>query len=104
MVIYDGLSLSSSLGGEHFIGHWGPLEWVRCSSKTRHIIAVFSHISFKTQSPTEKSASLGKCHLIAWWHFLGRKGSGASKAKRVRAGAHWTWTQVVFGGRLPQWN
>lgn len=26
------------------MGHWGHTEWVRGSSKTRHVIAVFSHI------------------------------------------------------------
>lgn len=54
MVIYGWLSLSSSLGGEHFMEHWGPLEWVRCSSKTRHIMAVFSHIQPHDIEPNRK--------------------------------------------------
>lgn len=69
------------------MGPRGPSEWVRCGSKTRHIIAVFSHIQPHAQSPTGKSASLGKCRLITWWHFPGQAGSGASGARTGRAGA-----------------
>lgn len=46
--------------------HWGPLESVRCSPKTRHIVAFFSHTNFRIQGPTEKSTWLGTCHLITW--------------------------------------
>lgn len=81
--------------------HRGPSEWVRCGSKTRHIIAVFSHVQLHAQSPTEKSASLGKCHLITRWPFPGRKGQVLPRLRQVVQVLAWTWTQVAFGTCLP---
>lgn len=85
------------------MGHWGPLEWVRCSSKIRRIIAIFSHIQLHDAEPNRKV-------YFAWKvspNYMGgtspgRKGSGASKAERGHAGADKTWTQVAFGACLPR--
>lgn len=76
------------------MGHRGHTEWVRGSSKTRHVRAVFSHIQLHDTECNRKV-------YLAWnasanytgGTSLGRKGSGASKVARGHPGADWTWTQ-----------
>ena len=55
------------------MGRRGHTEWVRGSSETRPVTAVFSHISSTTQSATEKSTWL-EMRQFHGWHFPGREG------------------------------
>lgn len=83
--------------------HWGPLEWVRCSSKTRHIIAVFSHI--QPPPDTEPSRKVYSTWKVSPNYMGGTSRAGRGqvlpKLREVMRVLDWTWTQVAFGACLP---
>lgn len=83
--------------------HWGPLEWVRCSSQTRHIIAVFSHIQLHDTEPNRKVYFTWKVSP----NYMGgpsRAGRGQVllKLREVTQVLRWTWTRVASGTCLPR--
>lgn len=104
MVIYGRLSLSCALGGEHFMELRGPLEWVRCGSKTRHITAIFSHIRLRDTEPNRKVHFAGKMSP----NYMGRTSTGGEarsqvlpKPRQVTQVLGWPRTQVAFGSCRP---
>lgn len=93
MVIYGCLSLSSSLGGERFMEHWGTLEWVRCSSQARHIIAIFSHIQLHDTEPN-RNVNLAWKVLPNYMGGTSRAGRGQVLLKLREVTQVWRWTRT----------
>lgn len=67
--------------------HRGPSEWVRCSSQTRHIAAVFSCTQRHETGPSRKVYFWKMSPNYTGGTSTGGKGSGASEAETGHAGA-----------------
>lgn len=83
--------------------HWGPLEWVRCGSQTRHIIAIFSHFQLHDTEPIRKVYFAWKVSPnYTGGTFWAGRGQVLLKLREVMQVPRWTWTQVALGTCLPR--